>query len=66
MHYAIYILSLLVFLQALYTFPVSKAAPTLCESIATEVMNAVDRGDITHQDALAILHRCSQLHPPTE
>ena len=52
----------LALLAAIYALPV-EATPTECEFIAVELFEAVDRGDITHQDALDIIERCNQLEP---
>ena len=52
-------------LAAIYALPEAKATPTMCEFIAVELFEAVDREDITHQDALDILDRCNKLEPPT-
>ena len=56
------ILSLLV-LASIYALPEVKATPTMCEFIAVELFEAVDRKEITHQEALDILERCNKLKP---
>jgi hypothetical protein len=42
----------------LYALPEAKATPTKCEFIAVELFEAVDRGDLTEEEAMGILHRC--------
>ena len=49
-------------LVTVFHLPAS-STPTRCEFIAVELFEAVDRGDITHQDALEILDRCNNLKP---
>jgi len=47
----------LALLAAIYALPV-EATPTKCEFIAVELFEAVDRGDLTEEEALDILDRC--------
>ena len=49
----------LALLAAIYALPV-EATPTKCEFIAVELFEAVDRGDITEEEAVDMLERCDQ------
>ena len=51
------------FIQALvllYAPAQAAATPTMCEFIAIEVMDAVDRGTITYKEGMDILSRCDE------
>ena len=56
----IYVSLIISALTFLYAPAAAKGTPTLCEFIAIELQEAVDRGDMTKKDARGILKRCQK------
>ena len=52
--------ALIMAITFILTPSVASSTPTLCEFIAVELLEAVDRGDLTNEDAMAILRRCQK------
>ena len=44
----------------LYAPAAANGTPTLCEFIAIELFEGVDRGDLSEKDAMDILRRCQK------